>query len=190
MEIPVLVRSLKSSILSSTSLQRDKTFWGVVSAAVEQASNLGVMPTLLLRDTGNSALESDPRVPPNLYCLLEPWTETCRNICNKYGLTTSKSSLTCGTSDVQACVRFLTYILNSIHYLYRWLTGTIEKRCNWSIPPVIAALINLHKLSRGLESIFFFQFWLLFFQVDKIKVHLTMPKVIQDVELRKNIYLT
>ena len=37
MEIPVLVRSLKSSILSSTNLQRDKTFWGVVSAAVEQS---------------------------------------------------------------------------------------------------------------------------------------------------------
>ena len=37
MEIPVLVRSLKSSILSSTNLQMDKTFWGVVSAAVEQS---------------------------------------------------------------------------------------------------------------------------------------------------------
>ena len=37
MEIPVLVRSLKSSILSSTSLQMGKTFWGVVSAAVEQS---------------------------------------------------------------------------------------------------------------------------------------------------------
>ena len=37
MEIPVLVWSLKSSILSSTSLQRDKTFWGEVSAAVEQS---------------------------------------------------------------------------------------------------------------------------------------------------------
>ena len=36
MEIPVLVRSLKSSNLSSTSLQRDKTFLRVVSAAVEQ----------------------------------------------------------------------------------------------------------------------------------------------------------
>ena len=35
MEIPVLVRSLKSSILSSTSLRMDKTFWRVVSA-VEQ----------------------------------------------------------------------------------------------------------------------------------------------------------
>ena len=37
MEIPVLVRSLKSSILSSTSFQMGKTFWGVVSAAVEQS---------------------------------------------------------------------------------------------------------------------------------------------------------
>ena len=37
MEIPVLVRSLKSSILSSTSFQRGKTFRGVVSAAVEQS---------------------------------------------------------------------------------------------------------------------------------------------------------
>ena len=36
MEIPVLVRSLKSSILSSTSFQMGKTFWGVVGAAVEQ----------------------------------------------------------------------------------------------------------------------------------------------------------
>ena len=35
MKIPVLVRSLKSSILSSTSGK--KTFWGVVSAAVEQS---------------------------------------------------------------------------------------------------------------------------------------------------------
>ena len=37
MEIPVLIRSLKSSILSWTSLPRDNTFWGVVSAAVEQS---------------------------------------------------------------------------------------------------------------------------------------------------------
>ena len=34
MEIPVLVRSLKSS---SVSVQLDKTFWGVASAAVEQS---------------------------------------------------------------------------------------------------------------------------------------------------------
>ena len=35
--LPVLLRSLKSSILSSTSLQKDWTFWGVVSASVEQS---------------------------------------------------------------------------------------------------------------------------------------------------------
>ena len=63
MVIPVLVQSLKSSILSSTSFQMGKTFWVVVSAAVE--SNLGVKPTWLLRETGNSALEADPRIPPN-----------------------------------------------------------------------------------------------------------------------------
>ena len=38
MEIAVLVWSLKSSILSWTSLQMDKTFWGVVSAAVVEKS--------------------------------------------------------------------------------------------------------------------------------------------------------
>ena len=37
MEIPVLVRSLKSSILSSTSFQMVETFWGVGSAAVGQS---------------------------------------------------------------------------------------------------------------------------------------------------------
>ena len=37
MEIPVLIRSLKSSILSSTSSQFDDTFWGAMSAAVEQS---------------------------------------------------------------------------------------------------------------------------------------------------------
>ena len=37
MEIPDLVRSLKSSTLSSTSFQMDKTLWGVGSAAVEQS---------------------------------------------------------------------------------------------------------------------------------------------------------
>ena len=50
MEIPVLVRSLKSSILSSTSFQMGKTFWGVVG---------------LLRETGNSSPEADTRIPPN-----------------------------------------------------------------------------------------------------------------------------
>ena len=37
MEVQVLVQSLKSSILSSTSFQRDKTFWDVGSVAVEQS---------------------------------------------------------------------------------------------------------------------------------------------------------
>ena len=37
MDITVLVQSLKSSILSLTSFQMDETFWGVVSAAVEQS---------------------------------------------------------------------------------------------------------------------------------------------------------
>ena len=38
MEIPVLIRSLKSSILGSTGFQMDETFWGVVNAAVEQSA--------------------------------------------------------------------------------------------------------------------------------------------------------
>ena len=38
MEIPVLVRSLKLSILSSTSFQMGKTNWGGVSAAVVERS--------------------------------------------------------------------------------------------------------------------------------------------------------
>ena len=37
MEIPVLLGTLKSRILSSTSFQMDKTFLGVVSADVEQS---------------------------------------------------------------------------------------------------------------------------------------------------------
>ena len=37
MEIPVLVRSLKSSILSSTSFQMGKTFWGAVNADADQS---------------------------------------------------------------------------------------------------------------------------------------------------------
>ena len=63
MEIPDLGRSLKSSILSSTSVQMVKTFLGVVSAAVEQS--IGVRPTWLLGETGNSALDVDTRIPPN-----------------------------------------------------------------------------------------------------------------------------
>ena len=37
MEIPVLVQSLTSRILSSTSFQMGETLWGVGSAAVEQS---------------------------------------------------------------------------------------------------------------------------------------------------------
>ena len=36
-KIPNIVRSLKSSILSTTSFQMGETFWGVASAAVEQS---------------------------------------------------------------------------------------------------------------------------------------------------------
>ena len=36
MKIPVLMKSLKSSILSSTSFQLDNIFWGVGRATVEQ----------------------------------------------------------------------------------------------------------------------------------------------------------
>ena len=37
MEIPVLAQSLQSSILILTSFQMSKTFWGLVSAAIEQS---------------------------------------------------------------------------------------------------------------------------------------------------------
>ena len=46
MEIPVLVWSLMSSILSSISFQRDNTLWGVVSAAVEQSRRTANMVAL------------------------------------------------------------------------------------------------------------------------------------------------
>ena len=43
MKIPFLVRSLKSNIWSSTSFQMGKTFWWVVSAAVEQSRRKATM---------------------------------------------------------------------------------------------------------------------------------------------------
>ena len=49
MELPVLVRSLKSSIASSTSFQTGKTFWGVLSAAVEQSRRKANMVTREIR---------------------------------------------------------------------------------------------------------------------------------------------
>ena len=58
MEIPVLMQSLKSNILSSTSLQMGKTSSGVVIAAVEQSRH----KAWLLGERGNMALEADPTV--------------------------------------------------------------------------------------------------------------------------------
>ena len=62
MEIPVLVRSLKSSILSSTSLQMGKTFWGVVIYAVEQSR---LKTNLVAQGDGTfgPCHEADPRIP-------------------------------------------------------------------------------------------------------------------------------
>ena len=63
MEIPVLEWSLKSSTLKSTSFQKGKTFRGVVTIAVEQSRRKANM--VAQRD-GNSALEADPRILPNI----------------------------------------------------------------------------------------------------------------------------
>ena len=60
-EIPAHVRSLKSSILSVTSLQMDKTFLRVVNAAVEESRPKANMVTW---ETGNLALKADPSIPP------------------------------------------------------------------------------------------------------------------------------
>ena len=64
MEIPVLIRSLKLSICSLTSFQKDQTSegWGVVLKG-NQSSN----PIWLLRETGNLALEADTQkyLPPS-----------------------------------------------------------------------------------------------------------------------------
>ena len=56
MEIPALVRSLKSSTLSSTSYQMNETFWGAVSAAVEKSRRKANMVT--------PGAEADPKFPP------------------------------------------------------------------------------------------------------------------------------
>ena len=48
--VAVLVASLKSIILSPNSFHMDKTW---------------IKPTWLLRETGNSPLEADTRIPPN-----------------------------------------------------------------------------------------------------------------------------
>ena len=62
METPVIVQSLKSSILSSTSLQMDETFLGVVSAAVEQSS---CRANTIARGDWKFGPWIWPRIPPN-----------------------------------------------------------------------------------------------------------------------------
>ena len=63
MELPVLVWSLKSSILSSTIFQMGKTFWCVMSAAVEQSR---CKANVVARGDGKfNPFEADPRVPPS-----------------------------------------------------------------------------------------------------------------------------
>ena len=57
MEIPVLVRSLKSSNLSSTSFDIDKTFWGEGSMLLSRRK-----AAWLLKKTGNSALRLTPEI--------------------------------------------------------------------------------------------------------------------------------
>ena len=63
MEIPVLVQSLKSSTMSSTSLQLDKTFRGVLSAAVQ--SNQGLKANMVDQGDGNFSSKTGPRIPPS-----------------------------------------------------------------------------------------------------------------------------
>ena len=62
MEIPVIILSLKSSIMRSTSFQMDKTFWGVGSAAVEQSRSKAIMAA---QGDGKFGPEADPSIPPN-----------------------------------------------------------------------------------------------------------------------------
>ena len=62
-EIPVLIGSQKSSILSSTSFQMGKTFWGVVSTAVEQSKRNANMVSQ--EDGKFGPLEAGPRIAPN-----------------------------------------------------------------------------------------------------------------------------
>ena len=62
MEIPVPVRSLTSCKLSPRSFPFDKTFWGVVSAAVEQSRR---KVNLVAQEDEKLGPEADPRIPPN-----------------------------------------------------------------------------------------------------------------------------
>ena len=72
MEIPVLVRSLKSSILSSTSFQMDKTVWRVVSAAVEQSRRKASMVAQGDGKFGPWGWPQDPS-KPKMVCSVPGW---------------------------------------------------------------------------------------------------------------------
>ena len=63
MEIPVLVRSLKSTILSSTSSQMNKTVWEVLSAASSKQSRHKA--NVVAKGDGKIGPEADPRISPN-----------------------------------------------------------------------------------------------------------------------------
>ena len=56
-----LVLSLKSSILSTTSFALDKTFWGMVSAAVKQS---WCKANMVDQGDGKFGPEAGPRIPP------------------------------------------------------------------------------------------------------------------------------
>ena len=60
MDIPVLVQSLKSSILSLNRSQLDNTFWGVGSAAVKQ---LRCKTNIVAWGHGKFGPVADPRTP-------------------------------------------------------------------------------------------------------------------------------
>lgn len=62
MVILLLVRSLKSSILSSTSFQLDDTFWEFVSAAAERSRWEANMVAL---GQGKFGPKADPKIPPS-----------------------------------------------------------------------------------------------------------------------------
>ena len=70
MEIPVLVQSLKSSILSSTSSQLDNTFLGVVSAAVEQS-----------RSNANMVAQGDGKFGPSCWPQNPTKPKKCKKKC-------------------------------------------------------------------------------------------------------------
>ena len=73
MEMPVLVRSLKSSILSSTSSRMDKTIWGV-----EQSGRKANMVTQGDGKFGPRGWPKNPSKPPKKELLVDI---TCVSFC-------------------------------------------------------------------------------------------------------------